>query len=136
MATKFQNKNLRTNFININIPIRRGVASAFESTTDVLVAAKNNIIALLKTKIGERPLSDFGCNLKNMIFEPYDDELESNVRTEIEDAVGKWLSYIDIVELNTKINERNNVGTRKFEIFLRFKLNDSQYEDELNLVVE
>ena len=122
----------RTGFININIPVKRGISSTFSSTADTMVAAKNNIKALLLTNVGERLHSDFGTRIKELVFDPIDDTLEKSIEEEVKIGIGKYLPYIELIESNVSFNPDEE---NRFDIFIRFRLKDSLYEDNLNLLI-
>ncbi len=125
-------KKIQPGFININFPITRGAASALSSTSDVSRAAKNNLIALLSTRIGERMFSDFGTNLQSFVFDPSDSVLQIDIEDEIKNAVNKWLPYLTIVEAKMMLS---NISDRSFRLFVKFQLTENQYEDSLELIV-
>ena len=124
-------KNIQPVLLNINLPISRGNSSAFNSTSDNMGAVKNNLMCLLSTRKGERVFSSFGSNLPNMIFEPNDKQTENNIYEEIRNSVQQWMPYLEVVE--TKVTKTTN--DRQINVFIRYKLIESQYEDSVNILL-
>lgn len=87
---------------NFNLPFRLATGSGyFEVTTDVLPAVASNIRSILLTNRGERPMQyDFGCNLREFLFEQTGDPLRRRVADRIILQVGRYIPYVEISELN------------------------------------
>jgi len=124
-------KKVEPSLLNINIPITRGTSTAFASTMDNKEAVKNNLRSLLMTARGERVLSDFGTNLRRMIFDPADPAYADEVKQELTSSVQKWMPYLQVIEVKTTfIGENSN----QLSVFVRYRFTDSQYEDTLNII--
>ena len=122
----------RTGYININIPVKRGISSAFSATADTMEAAKNNLRALLLTNVGERLHSDFGTRIKELVFDPIDDSLEKSIKEEIKMGIAKFMPYLELTESRVSFDPKTQ---NRFDIFIRFKLKNSEYEEQLNIIV-
>ena len=83
--------------------------------------ALENLKHLLLTRKGEiyqKPT--FGSDLLTLIFENTIEEIKINVQDIIKEAVGLWMSYIDIIDILTNIDENNS----SIDITIRFAVND------------
>ena len=96
-------------YVGIRFPLGYSPEGFFYKTKTVLEQSKANLRNLLLTTPGERIFQpDFGCNLKNLVFEQRDnisEDIESTIRT----SVDRYLSYINIINVFT-IQENNQVN--------------------------
>ena len=119
-------------FLNINLPLTKGIGSAMSCTSDVVRAAKNNLVALLLTRVGERIFSNFGTNLQSFIFEPGDSNIQSEIEQEVRNSIQKWLPYLQVSEVKALSTSSPD---RSFRLFVRYILTENQYEDSLEVIV-
>jgi phage baseplate assembly protein W len=78
-------------------------------------AIKSNLMHLLLTNKGERLyLPDFGTNLRQYLFEPNLDSVSTDIKTEIQTAIDKYIPKlkIDKLEVKTSINNEHTVVVR------------------------
>jgi|TARA_B100000287_G_scaffold202960_1_gene191631 phage baseplate assembly protein W len=96
-------------YVGIRFPLGYSPEGFFYKTKTVLEQSKANLRNLLLTTPGERIFQpDFGCNLKNLVFEQREnisEDIESTIRT----SVDRYLSYINIINVFT-IQENNQVN--------------------------
>ena len=96
-------------YVGIRFPLGYSPEGFFYKTKTVLEQSKANLRNLLLTTPGERIFQpDFGCNLKNLVFEQrvnLDEEINSTIRVSTE----KFLPYININNVFT-IQEQNQVN--------------------------
>ena len=96
-------------YVGIRFPLDYSPEGFFYKTKTVLEQSKANLRNLLLTTPGERIFQpDFGCNLKNLVFEQREnisEDIESSIRT----SVDRYLSYINIINVFT-IQEKNQVN--------------------------
>ena len=96
-------------YVGIRFPLDYSPEGFFYKTKTVLEQSKANLRNLLLTTPGERIFQpDFGCNLKNLVFEQREnisEDIESTIRT----SVDRYLSYINIINVFT-IQENNQVN--------------------------
>jgi phage baseplate assembly protein W len=89
--------------INIKFPLRRGASGAFETNKTTLDAVKDDLKLLVLTNHGERVVNtDFGANLRGLIFELRGPELRAAIRDRIAAAVEKWMPYVNIVDVEVQ----------------------------------
>lgn len=67
---------------------------------------RENITRILVTSPGEYTMSEFGCRLKEFIFDP-EFVLEEDVKNEIRRAINRWEPRVEISEISAEMtNER------------------------------
>jgi len=89
-------------YIGLSFPIRKDSNTDFAMTRNSLQQAKHNLKNLLLTFPGERVgQPEFGSRMRELCFEPIDDDLPSKIEEEVRRAVSSWLPYINIQEVNT-----------------------------------
>lgn len=90
--------------INIKFPFKNNVKGFFLGTNlTTSEAIKSDLLHLIFTQKGQRLYSpDFGTNLPQYLFEPNDNILLSDIKREINDAVGKYIP--DLVVTNLEIS--------------------------------
>lgn len=69
---------------------------------------RENLIRVLLTSPGERPMSGFGCKLKDYLFEQAN-VLQQEVEDEIKKAVTRWEPRIKVNNVSATVNEKNTV---------------------------
>jgi phage baseplate assembly protein W len=86
---------------------------------------RENLIRVLLTSPGERPMSDFGCRLKDYLLNQ-SNVLVQEVQDEIKKAITKWEKRIEVqnvfVELVEEHAARINVVCKIKETFDDFNL--------------
>lgn len=87
-------------FINIDFPFRDSDKGFFlKLNTEDSNAIKADLLHLILTNKGERLyLPDFGTNLRKYLFDPMDGLTEEGIKSEIKEAVKKYIP-------NLKVNE-------------------------------
>lgn len=97
--------------IGVNYPIQRSSDGYFDKTYTTIEHTKSNIINVLSTKKGERiGRPQFGTNLEQLLFEPMSEQLETEIRQEINSAVERSLPYVDITSLNVRRDEERKLA--------------------------
>ena len=89
-------------FINIAFPFEDDIKNNYflKMNKEGKRAIKSDLIHLLLTTPGDRLyLPEFGADLRRFIFEPNDDETQSAIRTEIQQAIDKYLPNLKITQL-------------------------------------
>mgnify|MGYP001311632168 CR=1 FL=1 len=93
-------------FVGLSFPLGRDTSGTwFKRHKTLLEQARDNLKNLLLTNVGERPAQpEFGSRLLSVVFEFKDDSLIEEV---INEAVDRWLPYINIKAINTTVEPRN-----------------------------
>ena len=88
-------------YIGLSFPLRAGGNQDFQMTKTSLEQAQHNIRNLILTYPGERVNQpEFGCRLRDLLFEQYTEDLSSRIQDEIQEAISTWLPYINISSVN------------------------------------
>jgi uncharacterized protein len=118
-------------FIGISLPLTHGNQGFFDKTKTTLDQARSNIRNLLLTIKGERLGNPtFGSNLYRVLFEPDDGNIASSVEEAIREAMGEWLSYINIESIDvTTSGEYDNA----VNVEIKFTINVDQRVAQLDL---
>ncbi len=97
--------NLNT-YIGLSFPLRAGGNQDFQMTKTSLEQAQHNIRNLILTYPGERVTQpEFGCRLRDLLFEQLNDELPTRIDEEVRRSISQWLPYINVVQVNTLTDE-------------------------------
>jgi uncharacterized protein len=95
-------------FVGVEFPLDHNLSGFFRQSKTIQQQVKSNIKNLLLTTKGERVFQpDFGCDLKNIIFEQIDVQSLDGVDESIREALSTWLPYVIINELVVVQNETN-----------------------------
>ena len=104
-----QEKDLNPNtYIGLSFPLRKDNRNDFTMTKTSLEQAKHNLRNLLMTYPGERVgQPEFGSTMRELCFEPVDDNLPSSIEEVVRKDVETWLPYINILEVNTLTGDQD-----------------------------
>ena len=95
-------------YIGLSFPLRRDNNNDFAMTKNSLQQAQHNLKNLLLTHPLERVgQPEFGSRLRDLCFEPIDDNLPKKIDEEVRRAVGVWLPYINIKQVNTLTEDQD-----------------------------
>lgn len=87
---------------------------------------RENLIRVLLTSPGERPMSKFGCRLKDYLFDQ-STVLKQDVETEIVKAINKWEPRVNVISATAEITADNkakiNISCQIKETLDNFDLN-------------
>lgn len=98
--------------ININFPFKDSPKGFFLdlNTTDTK-AIKADLLHLILTNKGERLyLPDFGTNLRKHLFDPFDGITEGEIKSEIVDAVKKYIPNLTITSVTMSEATQSQYG--------------------------
>ena len=125
--------------VGITLPYTRGETDGFfKQTYSLLERAKTNLMFLLLTAKGERPMMPtYGSDLRAIIFNPNTkDFLDEIIEDAIKDATELWMPEVIIENVQTTRDLENNPYTANVEIV--FSINiipDSSQTINLNVEV-
>lgn len=94
--------------IGFNFPFQPATGSLgyIEVTDDVKSAIQANLRSLLLTNWGERVMHvDFGCNLREFLFEPLAKSLKPRIAERIKAQVSKWMPYLTLTVIFITFHE-------------------------------
>ena len=105
MASALENNLNPDVSVGLSFPLGFVGSRFFNRTKTIEEQAEHNLRNLLLTNLGERPMQpEFGSRLLSVVFEFKDDALIEEV---INEAVDKWLPYININEVITNVDATN-----------------------------
>ena len=95
-------------YVGIRFPLDYSPEGFFYRTKTVLEQSKANLRNLLLTTPGERVFQpNFGCDLRDLLFEQINNETLGGVDNSIRVALDTWLPYVNINDLVIVQNESN-----------------------------
>ena len=96
-------------YININFPFKNSDKGFFLDLTDTdEKAIKSDLMHLLLTNKGERFYNpEFGTNLRKFIFEPNDNRTQSEIKTELNETIKKFIPNLTINGIKIESSEIN-----------------------------
>jgi phage baseplate assembly protein W len=127
MVTTRQFNLTEKRFKGLKTPVFKDSCGYFSTvgTTEVIRSSIRNI---LFTKTGERVmLPEFGCRLRELVFEPNDNVLLTLARLYITEAINQWEPRVELTSINLSVNEE------KLFISLAYVINLDGVEDNLEL---
>ena len=114
--------------IGVKLPIQLGSTGHFAQTFTTIDNAKSNLINLLLTRRGERPMQPlFGVELPN--FEQNIQDLEGVIQQKIQQAIDFWLPYINIETIDVN-RDPEIIDINRIEIQLTFSIQQAPNRHE------
>ena len=101
-------------FIGIGFPLGYSETGIFRKTKTTIEQAIYNLKNLLLTAKGERlGHPDFGCEVRDLLFEPIDNDINDRVEEKIKESVNAWLPYLSIDQVEVEqVSNRLNVDIK------------------------
>lgn len=101
-------------FIGVGFPLGYSNTGIFNKTKTTLEQAVHNLKNLLLTAKGERlGHPDFGCEVRDLLFEQITTDIEDRVEEKIKESVNTWLPYLSIDEVVVEqLSNRLNVDVK------------------------
>ena len=95
-------------YIGLEFPLDHNLTGFFRQSKTIPQQVKSNIKNLLLTSKGERVFQpDFGCDLRDLLFEQINSETLDGVDNSIRVALDTWLPYVNINDLILVQDESN-----------------------------
>jgi phage baseplate assembly protein W len=117
-------------FVGLSFPLRADSNNNFAMTKSSLEQSVHNLRNLLLTSLRERPSNpDFGSRLKELVFEPIDEALPEKIEGEVRKAVGIWLPYINVEQVDTLVKNGD-----KGEVVVRISFTTTLDPDVTNSI--
>tara|TARA_R100000005_G_C4980877_1_gene190668 strand:+ start:175 stop:645 length:471 start_codon:yes stop_codon:yes gene_type:complete len=92
----------------------------FKTTKTTVDSIKNNIRLLLQTNTGERVFQPaLGMNLRQLLFEPLDENLTIQIENNIVDTFERWLPFVELKDI--KIERRDELNQVNINIDFNIK---------------
>jgi phage baseplate assembly protein W len=104
----------------------------YTSVSSVAASLKQDFVFLLQTIPGEWPMNpDLGIGLATYLFENYESLELTNIRSNIDTQLKKYLSNIKLIDakfINTDDNQDDSISTLQISYFIE----DLGIQDEIN----
>lgn len=92
--------------VTFPLALNTGSLGYLEPTDDIVEALKSNVRQLLLTNRGERVMhADFGCNLREFLFEQKTKNLRSAIAERVRAQLAKWLPFLNLAGLFITFSE-------------------------------
>lgn len=133
LSVFIENKKMLT--YNIKFPLEDNISknSFFQMNSVTKDALASNLMLLLLTERGERYyMPDYGSNLLQFIFEPKDGQTILDVKEEIKQTVSKYISQLNINEIEFKQNaddDDNPIKENELSVIIRFTYTEDTFVD-------
>ena len=115
--------------IGLDLPIRLDNStsgSGYFATTDTTIeAVKNNIRNLLNTNQGERLMQpNLGLNLRQYLFEHFDEDMIVQIKNDIADTFRTWLPFVSIQNIAVFMDDNGtgDIQKNKLSISIHFRI--------------
>jgi phage baseplate assembly protein W len=129
-------QTIRVNPLDLQKNIAIGVSlpfngpAVFNSTYTTKDQIKSNLINLLLTAKGERVMNpEFGCDLKNFLFEGITNSNIALLKTNISDSISTFIPEITLKNINLDSNIDDNL----INLTIDYSLNISQIPDQVTV---
>lgn len=136
---KFQTKKNEIP-IGIKTPLSFGDRELFAMNLNLVDQIKDNFKNLILTNYGERlGRYDFGTSLREMTLELSRDDFDIEVARRIKSAVSKYMPFLELENLTTSINHKENRnGTANLRLLVSYDisaLNVRNQQLEIDMVL-
>jgi len=113
------------------LPLERGTGGYFQTSETLLEQVKSNFINLILTIPGERFNNpEFGCSIHKLVFDNNDD-FSTKARQSVEDAVEKWMPYLELEEFVFQPNN-NDENRHRASMYVKYRLSENpNFNDEV-----
>ena len=99
------NKNtVKQNPIGLNAPLGIGEVPSISMVHTIEDNIKAKLIVLINTEVGERPGTNFGVELRRLLFDPDDDILMASVRDELTNKIARYIPEAGAVKIDILAN--------------------------------
>ena len=95
--------------LGVLLPLERGSGGYFRQGFTALEQVESNLMNLLSTKKGERPMNpNFGCEIHSLVFENLTENIKSDIDGTIQEAVSTWMPQVTVVLKDVYIEDTTN----------------------------
>lgn len=122
------------NPLGLTLPIKIGRNGYFDQSYDTLSQIKFNIINLLNTKRGERPLNpNFGSSLYNYIFEQNIVDTTDILKQVIQDDINRFVPGVVVNFVDINVSENKNIDNYIIKLSVNFTVNNTSDSVTVNI---
>lgn len=116
-------------------PFRIDPASGQAAQTDYATHVDQMIRQILLTTPGERAdLPEFGCGLRQLIFAPHSDALDTTTKILVQQALNRWLPN-EIAVQNVSVGPGPDVEEEELLVQIAYTLIETQTMQQLAILV-
>jgi phage baseplate assembly protein W len=111
--------------VGIKLPFNNTTKGVFDLSYSTEEQAISNLKNLLLTSKGERLyLPNFGTGILSLLFEQNTSEIVENLKEEISSAVGFWLPYIIVnnIDIQNKVNSLGSNAENGLSISINYRV--------------
>lgn len=121
--------------VGLDLPLAKAGTGWFAQTYTTAHAIRVNLVNLLLTHKGERPMNpNFGSDLHKVVFEQNDDDIQLKVDNAIRRAVAEYMPFVVIDEVLT-MRENVDVDIYRLKVLVTYHVpNVVGYQDLAFLV--
>ena len=114
------------------LPLERGSGGYFQTSETVLEQVKSNFINLILTIPGERLNNpEFGCNIHRLVFDFNNSDFSVNARQSVEDAVARWMPYLNLEEFVFQPTD-DDISNHRAQMYVKYRLSENpNFSDEV-----
>jgi len=114
------------------LPLGRGSGGYFQTSETVLEQVKSNFINLILTIPGERFNNpEFGCNIHRLVFDFNNSDFSVNARQSVEDAVARWMPYLNLEEFVFQPTD-DDISNHRAQMYVKYRLSENpNFSDEV-----
>ena len=114
------------------LPLERGSGGYFQTSETVLEQVKSNFINLILTIPGERFNNpEFGCNIHRLVFDFNNSDFSVNARQSVEDAVARWMPYLNLEEFAFQPTD-DDISNHRAQMYVKYRLSENpNFSDEV-----
>lgn len=122
--------------VGITLPIVRSSTGYFRQSFTTNSAIRNDLINLMLTRIGERPMNpEFGSGLHRLLFEQQGPGMEDLVDDTVRNAVERWMPFVNIEDV-TVVRESGEPNIYSMRISIKYSVPNVVGLSDLTLLVE
>ena len=117
--------------IGVSLPFN-GPAGPFNSTYSTQDQIKSNLVNLLLTNKGERIMNpEFGCDLKNALFEGITESTSELIKNLIITSVTLFVPEIQLIEI--LVEQASEYNNNSVSVTVKYKMKISQTADQVTV---
>jgi len=103
----------------IRVPFQVGSDGGIAWTDDPVIQAMQHVLSVVVTNPGERVMRpDYGVPVYSALFNSNDEIVQSDLRSRMDEALGRWLPNVEIVVIDF-IGTNDEIGLMEFNIQFR-----------------
>lgn len=114
--------------------MQKSAQGAFATNTTTLEAVADDLKLLLLTNHGERPIqSDYGANLRSVIFDVVGEDLRQVVEDLVRSAIEKWMPFVNVLKIEIE-DSSTDLTARVNEVIIKLEFSVGNIDSSKILV--